>query len=331
MKRDAVFGLYLLPTPSERLDLDRRMLEALDAPETHAGDQVLRFRQRSGLACFYPHLIEKVAPPFPGFHSHAFFEIAIAVRGEAEFLTQDSRATLSGGDLIFIRPHLRHKYQKKTKVFSLFNICFDAHLVDPGYRSESPGQGVPRASFWEPFFRNDGYFNGRMHLDEKDFKKILHIAFSLAEDFKWGEERSQSHLRGFLYFFEKILACYRRRVPLSQIDSPFSSRVLDYVRGQPHSKLSLGDLALKLEVHPYYLGKKFKKETGISLGAYLHKQRIRWVLEQIEIREKSDWKSIVRDAGFGSVSRFYAVFTRETGLTPARYRREMIKNVTRSR
>lgn len=90
----------------------------------------------------------------------------------------------------------------------------------------------------------------------------------------------------------------------------------------------LGDA---FHVSPNYLGRLFKKETGVSVADYINNERMSWVLEQLEKTDRPA-KEIAENCGFVSTNYFYTFFKKKMGVTPQAYRENhFLKTTTKSR
>lgn len=83
--------------------------------------------------------------------------------------------------------------------------------------------------------------------------------------------------------------------------------------------ITLERLAEEFGSSPNYLGRMFKKDTGMSVSEYLNEIRLREVKR--ELRETSRTaKVIAEQCGFISSNYFYTYFRKKTGVTPQTYR-----------
>ncbi|MBS0661635.1 MAG: helix-turn-helix domain-containing protein [Verrucomicrobia bacterium] len=84
--------------------------------------------------------------------------------------------------------------------------------------------------------------------------------------------------------------------------------------------LSVDDIARAVGLHPDYAGAVFRRTFGLTLLDYLTALRVSHA-QRLLMTTNEKILHIAFAAGFGSASRFYAVFTRACGLTPRAYRR----------
>ena len=66
---------------------------------------------------------------------------------------------------------------------------------------------------------------------------------------------------------------------------------------------------------------KHRFVIGVTVGEYLARQRLGHA-QALLVSSSANVTDIALDSGFGSVSRFYAVFNEALGKTPRQFRRE---------
>ncbi len=81
-------------------------------------------------------------------------------------------------------------------------------------------------------------------------------------------------------------------------------------------------IAAAAGLHPNYAMALFRRHTGLTLNAYLTMQRVAHA-QRLLATTGRPVLAIGFDSGFGSVSRYYEAFKRQTGRSPAAYRRAL--------
>lgn len=84
--------------------------------------------------------------------------------------------------------------------------------------------------------------------------------------------------------------------------------------------LSRNELAEIVYLHPDYLARLFKRETGISLGSYVIQVRIQVAKRLLETTELSVY-TIANRVGYANDSYFSKLLKQEVGLAPNEYKR----------
>ncbi|WP_309122754.1 response regulator [Paenibacillus sp.] len=84
--------------------------------------------------------------------------------------------------------------------------------------------------------------------------------------------------------------------------------------------LTRNDLAELVYLHPDYLARLFKKETGVSLGSYIIQARIAAAKHLLET-SNFPVQAVARRVGYANYSYFAKLFRQEVGLSPNEYKR----------
>ena len=102
--------------------------------------------------------------------------------------------------------------------------------------------------------------------------------------------------------------------------------ILYYIQQNYNQRLSLEILAPLFGYNSSYLGKLFRKTTGLGFNAYLDQVRI-GAAKRLLVQENLKNYEIASRVGYRAVDYFHKKFKKYTGTTPAEYRRrEMAEN-----
>ncbi len=83
--------------------------------------------------------------------------------------------------------------------------------------------------------------------------------------------------------------------------------------------MTTGEIAAVVGLHPKYAMSLFRRHCGVTLGEYLTQQRLSQA-QRLLATTDAKITDVAFESGFGSVSRFYAVFERVCGQSPRAYR-----------
>lgn len=102
--------------------------------------------------------------------------------------------------------------------------------------------------------------------------------------------------------------------------SPTVKKAIDYIQNNPVNNLTLENISKELFVSGCTLRKKFKDETGITIGQYIdnvtfYRAKQLLTLSNLSIREISE------NLGFSDQFYFSRRFKQLTGSTPSRYKK----------
>lgn len=98
-------------------------------------------------------------------------------------------------------------------------------------------------------------------------------------------------------------------------------RMIRFMAEHYTQPISVSDIAASGGVSDGYAMGLFQKSLGVSITAYLTKLRL-YHAKSALLESDEKILTIAMDSGFGSLSRFYEVFTKQTGNTPQAYRQQ---------
>jgi AraC family transcriptional regulator len=96
-------------------------------------------------------------------------------------------------------------------------------------------------------------------------------------------------------------------------------RVYDYIEAHLDDRLTLADLAAVACLSPYHFSRSFKQAVGVGPHQYVTQRRIDRA-KTLMRRTRQPLASIAQEVGFTDQSHLTAIFRRETGMTPGRFR-----------
>ncbi|MBA2479244.1 MAG: helix-turn-helix domain-containing protein [Planctomycetes bacterium] len=96
-------------------------------------------------------------------------------------------------------------------------------------------------------------------------------------------------------------------------------RMMSFVSEHCADNIGVTDVARAADLHPDYASALFRRVCGIGLAAYIAQHRIAHA-QRLLATTPMKVIDIAFACGFGSASRFYAVFRRECGQSPHRFR-----------
>lgn len=97
-------------------------------------------------------------------------------------------------------------------------------------------------------------------------------------------------------------------------------RVEAYVRQHICERIHAEDIASAVYLSPAYLGRIFKRESGMNLNAYINEQKIEYSKQ--ELLRRRDVNAVADALNFSTPSYFISLFKAHVGMTPKQFIRE---------
>lgn len=97
------------------------------------------------------------------------------------------------------------------------------------------------------------------------------------------------------------------------------AKVNDLLINGFHERLTIGEIAAEVSVHPAYLSRVFRHFHHQAIGDYLHQLRIQFACRQLA-DPAVRLSAIAAESGFADQSHFTRVFKHCTGMTPGAFR-----------
>lgn len=97
--------------------------------------------------------------------------------------------------------------------------------------------------------------------------------------------------------------------------------IVEYIDSHIHRHIGLVEIASLVGLSPSHCARKFRRTEGVSLERFINRRRLAKAL--VVLRNSSTPLSrVALDLGFCSQSHFTRLFSSQTGMTPAKYRKQ---------
>lgn len=103
--------------------------------------------------------------------------------------------------------------------------------------------------------------------------------------------------------------------------SPHLRAMLRFINKHLEEAFTVDQIAEHVGLTANHTMTLFRRQTGLTLMTYVTRQRVAWA-QRMLLTTSTPVLSVGHRCGFGSTSRFYEAFSRETATSPARFRRE---------
>jgi AraC family L-rhamnose operon transcriptional activator RhaR len=249
-------------------------------------------------------------------HTHDFVELAVVGPGEGRHLTSRGERPLRHGDLIVLRPGAWHAFTDCADL-TVANCCVSTRALQaelaglrefPAYRSllwtdpSTPGSYGVHVATVDPVAATDA---------------IAAIA-ALEAHLRTNAGTAPGRLLGHLATVLGILA--DAHSPTSTVERhPAVAACIALIEADPANPWRLDDLAAGVTLDPAYLGRLFRKSTGLSPLGYLARLRAE---RAAALLANSDLPiaRVGGEVGWPDPTYFARRFRMLSGLTPTEYR-----------
>lgn len=215
---------------------------------------------------------------------------------EAEVENQSFR--LQAGDIIWIPPGLERRYfgQKQRTATRQYNLRFSLTVNSRQYRFSS-----------EP----------RIVVNLPETKDTMQQLYDL---YQYGHNYAEERLRGLLLI---LATTFYEGYQSRQKSTPFTPvqrlRINTYIIDHIREKISVENLAGKLQLTHDYFTRRFRQVYGVPPRVYIKQERMR--LAAIRLQESNlTLAEIANEFGMDNLSLFCRQFKVVMGCTPSTYR-----------
>lgn len=177
-------------------------------------------------------------------------------------------------------------------------------------------------------------------------KEIQILVISAYEDFNYAKQLIPYHVLDYLVKpirMDQILAKIKyvmnmqesgqtlQKMETEDTDSQYYVKSLikdakKYIRQEVYKPISLVDVAEYLHVNKSYLSTMFKNETGVNISVYINNEKVKEAKKML-LETEMPVTEIAERLGYSTPKYFVEKFAKSTGITPAKYRSLLNKNI----
>ena len=113
---------------------------------------------------------------------------------------------------------------------------------------------------------------------------------------------------------------------ISVFPTPVMNRIVEHIDSHLHHHIGLAEIASLADLSPSHCARKFRRTEGLSLERFVNRRRLVKALELLR-NSSTPLSRLALDLGFCSQSHFTRLFSSQTGMTPAKYRKHVKRTV----
>jgi len=249
-------------------------------------------------------------------HSHTFYELVYVRDGYCLHHLDDSVVLAMEGDLLMIKPGVRHRYTG-TQECGIYNCLFTSDAFDASTLAELktlPGLALMLSETGEPFphIRLD-------MMEQKTVRRLLDQMEQESSDEPIGWQfKLRAQLCCLLTDCARIYAALGEKQSQQDAYSGYVTRAMKFIAEHyADQDLSVQRLGEYVGVSGDYLSRQFKKTTGIAVKEYIRRYRLSRAITSL--LQGASVGDAAGKNGFHSIGYFSREFKKEMGVAPSRY------------
>lgn len=255
------------------------------------------------------------------YHWHKEIELIYVESGSMEMTVNMNTFTAFAGDFFCINSGELHQIYSEGTQSSLHHACvFSPDILNFEYWDEAQNQYI------HPLLTGQLLLPGHIQPNSSCYHDVISVFKKML---KLNNERSDGwymEFKGCLYQLLGIMIRYHLLIQNTD-EHPEENRkieqckkILGFIHSHYTEKIYLNDLAQVININPQYFCRFFKNIFHMTPVEYINHYRISQSIKMLQSGSRSILE-ICLDCGFESPSYFVKLFKKETGFTPAEYRK----------
>lgn len=234
-------------------------------------------------------------------HFHNYYELYYLEQGERKVVIGNTSYQLKAHDYIVFPPFtMHHSYSDEGVRFSRLVLYFQPELISTEIKE---------------FFANDLTPHS---IDDEDTHKLFYgqLCQLICEQDK-PQLMSLEVMNALLQII--LITIVRNQSNTHRaLSEPKMASVISFVHQNYFKDLCLDDLSERFFISKSYLCREFKRFTSCSFVEYLNKIRVLHA-QRLFIESNKSITEIAIEVGFGSLTHFERVFSKNNGITPKKF------------
>lgn len=218
---------------------------------------------------------------------HDNLELQLCTKGNGCVFLDSKKYEIKKGDIIVVNPNVIH-----------LTLACD-HIEISGIILDSNFDIMDKNLYYQPIINNWEI--------ENLFDKIANERDNL---------KLTKYLIEILIILKETYCCVNPKITNSRYFN-IVKKSIEYIRENYNEKITIDDIAKKVQINKYTLSKEFKKLTNQTIVDYINAYRIERVVQLIIKGENVTTSAY--NCGFNNLSYFTNVFKKYKGVLPSKY------------
>lgn len=253
--------------------------------------------------------------------SHNFWEMVYVDKGSVSVQAEEKHLILNQGEILFHKPnefHAIRSYCSNPNFFVISFVCKSAAMRNfENYRAVLSPSLKPFVSSIITEARNS------FHIPKNDINLAQLKRRSQAKP--GGEQLIKTYIEQLLILLTRVILEQKEISVFPSKENTESALILamkSYILNNLGSKIILDELSHTTGYSKSYLCRTFRQQCGMTTGAYITSEKIRYAKELIR-NHTYNFTQIADMLAFNTPQYFASIFKRETGMTPSEFKRSL--------
>lgn len=271
----------------------------------------------------YINRVEEQATPHP--HSHEFIEITYVAKGKGIHILNGEEYQVSKGDLFVINYDCVHEFRSQGSKLVVYNCVILPQFIDESLSQCRNFKEVTNNYLFASFFADEENKPSDIRLAGKDCSILERIYESMLIEYNSRPLGFEQMLKA--QAVELLITVFRlwfssKNMSRKLLDARniLIEKAIGYIKENYKSENKLTDLAGMLFISPAHFSRLFKKTCSMTVTEYIQKIRIENACKLLNTTNKTVFE-VAEDVGYTDIKHFNAVFKKNTGKTPSKYRK----------
>ncbi|MDL4843040.1 AraC family transcriptional regulator [Aquibacillus rhizosphaerae] len=259
-------------------------------------------------------------------HKHDYIEINYVYNGELKQKVGNQEITLKKGELLLLNQYIEHEIKACSREDIVINFIIQPQFFDYifSYLSADNIENNIGDFLINSLF-NHSQIGQFLYFAVSDVNAIQELIHKIILEIMEPSVLSDSTIKLYMGLLMIELIKHSDKIE-KQMDGFVQHQLimesLNYI--EEHFKdATLYELAAKLKQPHYWLSKNIKKVTSQTFKELLQEKRLREAKELLK-NTSMPISTIVEQVGYDNISYFYRIFKSKYGLTPKKYREQLM-------
>lgn len=263
-------------------------------------------------------------------HSHEYIEVVYVISGKATHKIGGKTYDVKRGDLFIINMNTPHAFYQNTEdkePFVVYDLMFTLDFFDQSLTGSESLEKLNSSFMFYSLFHDRGELPPYFSVSGSTYTMFGELFNKIYLEHRGREKGYIEIIRAYL--MQLIITIFRLDNGSAKSAGGFKNQqtvnyIIQYIKENYSSRLSVRELAEKVYLNPDYLGRVFRAATGTSIGGMIQKVRIEHACHLLSVTERTV-TDIAATCGFEDMKFFYSVFKKHMGVLPGYYREQTSK------